>query len=39
MIISQALYTRRRLSNSVFIGLSIAAAQFGLVWLGFILSA
>jgi phosphate transport system permease protein len=39
MIISQALYTRRRLANSAFIGLSIGAALFGLVWLAFILSA
>ncbi|MES2255995.1 MAG: phosphate ABC transporter permease PstA [Pseudomonadota bacterium] len=39
MIISQALYTRRRLANYTFIGLSIAAALFGLVWLAFILSA
>jgi len=39
MIISQALYTRRRLANSAFIGLSVAAALFGLVWLAFILSA
>ncbi len=39
MIPSRALYTRRRLANSAFIGLSIAAALFGLVWLAFILSA
>jgi phosphate transport system permease protein len=39
MIVSRALYTRRRIANSVFIGASIAAAVFGLVWLGFILSA
>jgi len=39
MIISQALYTRRRIANSAFIGLSIAAALFGLIWLAFILSA
>ncbi|MEP6830131.1 MAG: phosphate ABC transporter permease PstA [Rhizomicrobium sp.] len=39
MIPSQALYTRRRLANLAFIGLSIAAALFGLVWLAFILSA
>jgi len=39
MIISQALYTRRRVANSAFVGLSIAAALFGLVWLAFILSA
>jgi phosphate transport system permease protein len=39
MIVSRALYTRRRIANGVFICLSIAAAGFGLVWLGFILSA
>ncbi|MEO7054313.1 MAG: phosphate ABC transporter permease PstA [Rhizomicrobium sp.] len=39
MIISQGLYTRRRFANYTFIGLSIAAALFGLVWLAFILSA
>ncbi len=39
MIGSQALYLRRRIANGVFIGLSVAAALFGLVWLGFILSA
>jgi phosphate transport system permease protein len=39
MILSQALYTRRRLANTLFISLSIAAALFGLVWLAFILSA
>lgn len=39
MIISKGLYTRRRLANYTFIGLSIAAALFGLVWLAFILSA
>jgi phosphate transport system permease protein len=39
MIVSRALYARRRVANGVFIGLSIAAALFGLVWLGFILSA
>jgi len=39
MIISQALYTRRRFANAAFIGLSVAAALFGLVWLAFILSA
>ncbi|HKY19346.1 MAG TPA: phosphate ABC transporter permease PstA [Rhizomicrobium sp.] len=32
-----ALYFRRRLANSVFIILSMAAAFFGLVWLAFIL--
>ena len=39
MIGSRALYLRRRFANGIFIGLSIAAALFGLVWLGFILSA
>ena len=39
MIVSRALYIRRRVANGVFIGLSIAAALFGLIWLGFILSA
>ena len=39
MIVSNALYARRRITNSVFITLSVAAALFGLVWLGFILSA
>lgn len=31
------LYMRRRIANGLFIGLSVAAALFGLVWLGFIL--
>ena len=39
MIVSRALYLRRRATNGVFIGLSIAAALFGLIWLGFILAA
>ena len=39
MIVSRALYVRRRAANGLFIALSIAAALFGLVWLGFILSA
>ncbi|HEY4274398.1 MAG TPA: hypothetical protein VGM68_02860, partial [Rhizomicrobium sp.] len=39
MIVSQSLYLRRRLTNGIFIVLSISAALFGLVWLGFILSA
>jgi phosphate transport system permease protein len=39
MTFSRALYLRRRITNSVFITLSIAAAFFGLVWLGFILAA
>jgi phosphate transport system permease protein len=38
-MISKGLYLRRRIANSVFIVLSIAAAFFGLLWLGFILSA
>ena len=33
------LYLRRRVTNGVFIALSFAAAIFGLIWLGFILSA
>ena len=37
MVINKALYFRRRLANTVFIILSIAAAVFGLVWLTFIL--
>jgi phosphate transport system permease protein len=39
MIANRALYFRRRLANSVFIVLSLGAALFGLVWLGFILYA
>ena len=39
MIVSRALYIRRRIANAVFIALSIAAALFGLIWLGFILAA
>ena len=39
MNFSRALYLRRRVTNNVFITLSIAAAFFGLVWLGFILAA
>jgi len=35
----RALYFRRRLANAVFITLSLGAAVFGLVWLGFILGA
>jgi len=38
-MISRALYLRRRIANSVFIVLSIAAALCGLVWLAFILSS
>ena len=33
MIISQALYTRRRVANIAFITLSFSAAIFGLIWL------
>jgi phosphate transport system permease protein len=39
MIGSRALYLRRRITNGIFISLSIAAALFGLIWLAFILSA
>jgi phosphate transport system permease protein len=39
MVISQALYFRRRLANTMFITLSMGAALFGLIWLGFILWA
>ena len=39
MNFSRSLYLRRRITNSIFITLSFAAAFFGLVWLGFILSA
>src|SRR6185312_10319294 len=38
-MISRALHLRRRIANSVFIVLSIAAALCGLVWLAFILSS
>jgi phosphate transport system permease protein len=38
-MINQTLYLRRRAANSVFIMLSIAAAIFGLIWLGFILGS
>ncbi|HKQ10301.1 MAG TPA: phosphate ABC transporter permease PstA [Rhizomicrobium sp.] len=37
MLANRALYFRRRLTNTVFIGLSMGAALFGLVWLTFIL--
>ena len=37
MIANSALYFRRRLANRLFIGLSMSAALFGLVWLTFIL--
>jgi len=36
---NSGLYFRRRVANSVFITLSLGAALFGLVWLGFILAA
>jgi phosphate transport system permease protein len=39
ILADRALYFRRRLANLVFIALSMAAALFGLVWLGFILFA
>ena len=39
MIANRALYLRRRAANSVFLVLSVAAALFGLVWLGFSLYA
>jgi phosphate transport system permease protein len=38
-MINRALYARRRVANSVFIVLSICAAIFGLIWLGFILGS
>ncbi|HUE63848.1 MAG TPA: phosphate ABC transporter permease PstA [Rhizomicrobium sp.] len=39
MMANSGLYFRRRLANALFILLSLAAALFGLVWLGFILGA
>ncbi len=36
---SEMLYLRRRITNGIFTTLSVSAALFGLVWLGFILSA
>jgi len=39
MILNRSLYIRRRFANAAFIGLSMAAALFGLVWLAFILGA
>jgi phosphate transport system permease protein len=39
MIANRALYLRRRVANYAFIALSLGAALFGLVWLGFILGA
>lgn len=38
-MINRARYAMRRVRNRLFLGLSIAAAGFGLVWLGFILAA
>ena len=35
MIANRALYLRRRVANYAFIALSLGAALFGLVWLGF----
>src|SRR5436190_1253798 len=37
MLANRALYFRRRLTNAVFIALSVSAALFGLIWLTFIL--
>ena len=39
MVLNKALYFRRRLANGLFRSLSLGAALFGLVWLGFILGA
>jgi phosphate transport system permease protein len=39
MIGNPALYARRRATNVVFILLSVGAAIFGLIWLGFILGS
>ena len=39
MVLSKALYARRRFANGVFITLSVSAAVFGLIWLAFILVA
>jgi phosphate transport system permease protein len=39
MTMNRGLYLRRRIANSVFILLSVVAAVFGLIWLGFILGA
>ena len=38
-MINRGLYLRRRIANSAFIVLSIGAAVFGLIWLGFILES
>src|SRR5262245_19204656 len=39
MVLNKALYVRRRFANGLFRVLSLSAALFGLVWLGFILGA
>jgi phosphate transport system permease protein len=39
MIANRSLYLRRRITNSVFITLSVCAAIFGMIWLAFILGA
>jgi phosphate transport system permease protein len=39
MTMNKALYLRRRVANGSFIVLSIGAAIFGLIWLGFILAS
>jgi phosphate transport system permease protein len=39
MTMNKALYLRRRIANGSFILLSIGAAIFGLIWLGFILAS
>lgn len=39
MLANPGLYARRRIANITFIGLSVAAAIFGLIWLAFILGA
>ena len=36
---NSALYVRRKLWNGFFLVLSVLAAAFGLIWLGFILGA
>jgi phosphate transport system permease protein len=38
-MINRGLYLRRRAANSTFIVLSVGAAIFGLIWLGFILAS
>jgi phosphate transport system permease protein len=39
MIVNKGLYRRRKLSNGIFLVLSMLAAGFGLVWLALILSS